>query len=446
MKKLFFALLTGLAILPAGAQTKLTLQQCIDLATENNLTLKQGAASVEFSDRAADQSKLLLLPNLNLGTSYFWNFGFTIDPVTNLPLSNNFQANGYQLNSAMNLFSGGTVSNTIKKSRVDLNVAQLNYKETVENIQFQVIIAYLSVMFAEEQVKITGQKINTTELQLANSQKLVDAGSIPEGNLLAIKAQLSQDQLSKIQAENQLDKTYLDLKLLLQMDPAEKVVIMYPDVKKLNEILQAPVPDANDVANYAIANKAGIKKYVYQLQSDELSKKIAGAAALPSLSLIGQMSTNYSNAIYPPYITEADPYKKQVDNNLSEVVGISLQIPIFNNGQTLLNKQSAELTLINTQLSQQIAINTLRQNVAQAINDMKAALASYDAAVNNYDAAQKAFDFAEKKFNLGTASSFDYTNSINTLASAESGLVQAKYDLIFKAKIIDYYLDKPLDF
>ena len=111
-----------------------------------------------------------------------------------------------------------------------------------------------------------------------------------------------------------------------------------------------------------------------------------------------------------------------------------------------MNKQNAELTIINTQLNQQIAINALRQSITQAVNDMKAAIASYDAALKNYEASQNAFEFAEKKFNMGTASSFDYTNSINVLAQAESSLVQAKYDLIFKAKIIDYYLDKPLDF
>ncbi len=136
----------------------------------------------------------------------------------------------------------------------------------------------------------------------------------------------------------------------------------------------------------------------------------------------------------------------QINNNLSEVVGISLQIPIFNNGQVMLNKQNADLAIINTQLNQQIAINTMRQNVTQAINDLKAAIASYTAAEKNLAAAQSAFEFAEKKFNMGTASSFDYTNAINIKAQAESTLVQAKYDMIFKSKIIDYYLDKTLDF
>jgi len=446
MKKIIFiAFLLGLVEL-ANAQSTISLQQAINIATENNLQLKQGAAGVEYTERASEQSRLLLLPNLNLGTSYFSNYGYTIDPVTNIPTANNFQTNGYQLSSQMNLFSGGSINNTIKKSKTDLQVSTMNYKELVENTQFQVISDYLSVMFAEEQVKIATQKINTTELQLSNSQKLVNAGSIPEGNLLTINAQLAQDKLTSIQAANVLDRAYLDLKLLLQMKPDDQIRIVFPDVTKLENLLSAPVPNANDVADYAIANKASIKKYEYQLMSDELSRKIAAAGAMPVLSLIGQVSTNYSNAIYPPFVTESDPYGVQIDNNLSEVVGLSLQIPIFNNGQVLLNKQNAELTIINTQLNQQIAINTLRQSVTQAVNDMKAAIASYDAALKNYEASKSAFDFAEKKFNMGTASSFDYTNSINVMAQAESSLVQAKYDLIFKAKIIDYYLDKPLDF
>jgi len=446
MKKLFIiAILLG-AQSAASAQKTLTLQESITIATDNNLSLKQVEAGVEFSAKAANQSRLLLLPNLNVGSSYFWNFGFTIDPVTNLPLSNSFQTNGYQASSTMNLFSGGSISNTIKKSKTDLEVSGMNYKEVVENVQFQVIVAYLAVMFAEEQVKIAGQKINTTEAQLNNSRKLAQAGSIPEGNLLTLEAQLAQDQLSQIQAGNQLDKTKLDFKLLLQLDISENIEVAFPDFNQVDKILFAPVPDALTVANYAIENRASIKKFGYQLQSDEYAKKIAAAGAVPTLSLIGQVGTNYSNAIFPPFITEVSPYGTQINNNLSEVVGISLQIPIFNNGTVLINKENANFAYINTQLNQQIAINTMRQNVTQAINDLKAAMASYAAAEKSFAAATNAFEFAEKKFNMGTASSFDYTNAINTKAQAESTLVQTKYDLIFKSKIIDYYLDKPLEF
>lgn len=446
MRKLCLIAIFSAFSLGAFAQRTVTLQECITIATDNNLSLKQGAAGVEFSEKAASQSRLLLLPNFNVGSSYFWNFGYTINPVTNLPVATSFQNNGFQASSTLSLYSGGSISNTIKKSKTDLQVAGMNYKEAVENVQFQVIVAYLAVMFADEQLKIANQKISTTTLQLNNSKKLAQAGSIPEGNLLTIEAQLAQDELVQIQAQNQLDKSYLDLKLLLQMDVTEQIQIVFPDINKIDEILNAPVPDALTVANYAIANRASIKKFEYQLMSDAYAKKIASAGALPTLTLIGQIGTNYSNATYPPIITEADPYGTQISNNLSEVVGLSIQIPIFNNGQVILNKQNANLAMINTQLNQQIAINAMRQNVTQAINDLKAAIASYNAAEKNMAAATNAFEFAEKKFNMGTASSFDYTNAINMKASAESSLVQAKYDMIFKAKIIDYYLDKPLEF
>lgn len=444
MKQVLFALLICLSPV-LFSQTTISLSECLQTALDNNLQLRQGAASVEYSEKASSQSKLLLLPNLNGGVSYFWNFGYTIDPVTNLPLSNNFQANSYQLNTAMNLYSGGSISNTIKKSKVDLQLAAMNYSEAKDNVQFMVISAYLSVMFAEEQLKITNEKIKTTEAQLANSQKLVAAGSLPEGNLLSIQAQLANDQLINIQAKNAVDKAYLDLKILLQMPVDQEIKVVYPQAQKFEEILNMPIPVANEVAAYAIEHKAGIKKYDYELLSNQYSKKIAAAAAMPSLSLFGQLTTNYSNASYAG-VFEPDPYSVQIDNNLSEVVGLSLQIPIFNNGTVMINKQSADLTIINSELNKQIAINTMQQNVTQAINDLKAAVASYGAAKTNYDAAKTAFEFTEKKFNIGSASSFDYTNSINTVAQAESSLVQAKYDLIFKAKIIDYYLDKPLDF
>jgi len=428
------------------AQRSLTLQDCIKLATEQNLSLRQGAAGVQLSERAATQSKLLLLPNVNAGTSYMWNFGYTVDPVTNLPLSNNFQANSYQLTSGLNLFSGGNIANTIRKSQTDLELANMDYTASLENVQFQVIAAYLAVMFAEEQFKVADQKINTTEAQLADSRKLAQAGAIPEGNLLAIEAQLAQDMLAHIQAENQMSSAYLDLKLLIQTDADEAVKVVFPDVNRFAQILEYPVPEVSYVSDYAIAHRASIMRFDLKLRSDEYARKIAGAAAYPTLSLFGQVSTNYSNAEYPQFGIEALPFNEQINNNRSEVVGISLQIPLFNNGQVLMSKQNADLQIINTQLGREIAINSLRQNVTQAVNDLTAAKASYASAEKSFEASKNAFEFAEKKFNAGATSAFDYTNALNLMAQAESLLVQAKYDLIFKAKIIDYYLDKPLEF
>ncbi len=429
-----------------SAQRSVSLQDCIKLATEQNLSLRQGAAGVQLSEKAANQSRLLLLPNLNAGTSYFWNFGYTIDPVTNLPLSNNFQANSYQVNAGLNLFSGGNVANTIRKSQTDLQVANMNYTATIENVQFQVIAAYLAVMFAEEQLKVADQKIVTTEAQLTDSRKLVQAGALPEGNLLAIEAQLAQDQLSRIQADNQVQQTYLDLKLLIQADPAENLEVIFPEVARFDMVKAAPVPEVQSVIDYAITHRASIKVFDYQLQSDEYARRIAGAGAYPTLSMFGQISTNFSNAEYPQFGIEALPFNEQINNNRSEVVGISLQIPLFNNGQVLMAKQNADLSLINTQLNREIAINNLRKTITQAVNDVRAAKASYAAAEKSFNAAVNAFDFAEKRFKAGTTSAFDYTNALNAKAQAESLLVQAKYDLIFKTKIIDYYLDKPLDF
>ncbi len=429
-----------------SAQRVVTLPDCVKLAAEQNLSLRQNAAGVELADKAANQSRLLLLPNLNAGTSYFWNFGYTVDPVTNLPLANNFQANSYQLTAGLNLFSGGNVANTILKSRVDMEVAKMNYQANIENVQFQVIAAYLAVMFAEEQLRGADQKIATTEAQLSDTRELVMAGAAPEGNVLAIEAQLAQDQLTQIQAQNQVNQTYLDLKLLIQADPNDNIQVQYPDVSRFDMVLYAPVPSAQDVIDYAVTHRASIQVFDLQLQSDAYARKIAGAPAYPVLSMFGQLSTNYSSASYPQFGIEALPFNEQIDNNLSEVVGISLQIPLFNNGQVMMSRQNADLQILNTQLNREIAINNLRKTVTQAVNDVIAAQASYNAAQKSFTASENAFDFAEKKFKAGTASAFEYTNALNARAQSQSLLVQAKYDLIFKSKIIDYYLDKPIDF
>lgn len=443
MKRFGTVLLLCLSALFAHSQTVMSLAQCIKMATDKNVSVMQGEANMEFSRHAYTQSKLLLLPSLNAGGTYFFNYGKTVDPVTNLPLTNNFQTNSYFLNSGLTVYNGGINANTIKKASSDLTLSKVSYDAVIQDVKLQVVVAYLNILFAKEELNSAQAKEKTSQQQLDNSTKLADAGSIPRSDLLSLQAQLAQDQLSVIQAQNQLDRNYLDLKVLLQLDPQETIAVVIPDISIFDMILAAPVPNADSVANYAIAHQSSVLKYEYQLQSDLFAEKIALGAGLPSLSLVGSLSTDYSDASY--FGIEPEAYRKQLNDNLGEAFGISLNIPIFNNGQVSLNQQSAQLNYINTQLEQQGAINQLRQNVIQAVYDLIASRASYEAALQSYQAASNAFDFAEKKYNLGSLSSIEYTSALNTRAQSEAMLIQAKYDLIFKSKFVDYYLDKPLD-
>lgn len=430
------------------AQQQMDLRTCVETAVANNLQIRQGSANVYANEYAVQQSRLSLLPNLNFSANYFFSFGRGIDYVTNTYVAQSFQSNSFTMSSNMSLYNGGVKSNTIKKAGYDLEVAKLDQQAMIENIQLNTILAYLQVIYAEDQVVIAENKKAISTNQLENSKKLAEAGSIPAGNLLTLEAQIASDELNLVNARNTVASAYLVLKNILQMDPAEPLQVVPLGEGLLAEVLAAPMPRLNDVIAEAIRNLPGIQRYEYSLKSAESQVKIASGYGLPSLMLIGQLNTSYSNASILPGVPgfEPDPYDVQIDNNLGEVVGLTLSIPIFNNGQVAISKQNASLGLFNTEMQQQLAINDLKTTVTEAWTGLQAAALTYDAAMKSKESAQMAFEFAEAKFQAGASNSLDYTIAVNNLAQADISLSQSKFDYIFKRKVIDYYLGKPIEF
>ncbi|KRP08557.1 MAG: hypothetical protein ABR95_06055 [Sphingobacteriales bacterium BACL12 MAG-120813-bin55] len=439
--------LTCLLVVPAAAQNNaLNLRQCVDMAVGNNLQILQGQANVATNEFAVQQSRLSLFPNLNFSGSYFFSYGRGLDYVTNTFVGQNFQSNNYSLSSNLGLYNGGVKAHSIKKAGYDLEMAKLDQQALIENIQLNTILAFLQVMFAEDQIRVTENRLAISQQQLNDSEKLAAAGSIPEGNLLALEAQLASDELEIVNARNQVAVAYLQLKNLLQLDPAAPLSISYPGQDLLQEVLNARMPELNATIDAAISNLPGIQRFEYLLKSAESQVKIAGGYGLPSLTLVGQLNTSYSDADIGLPGFEALPYTDQLENNLGEVVGLTLSIPIFNNGQVAINKQNASLAYMNAELEQQIAINNLKTTVTDAWTGLQAASLTYQAALRNLEANRNAFDFAEKRFNAGAASALDFVTARNNLASAEISLNQAKFDFIFKRKVIDYYLGQPIEF
>lgn len=431
----------------AKSQTKqLSLEQTIAMALERNISLMQGQAGVQMGENAVKQSKLLLLPNLNFSTNYFWSFGRGIDYTSNIYVTQNFANNDYNLSSSMSLFQGGIINNTIKQTGYDLEVSKLNQQANIDYIELNTLLGYLQIMYSQEQLKVANEKLNLSKEQRSNSQKAFDAGSIPEGNLFTLESQIAANELEVVNAENTLKLAFTDMKNLLQMEYSEEFEIVYPDITIFENALIAEIPSLQTVINEAIRTQPNIQKYEYMLQSKDLNVKIAQGYGLPSLKLVGGLFSTYSSASSIIIGLEPDPYADQINNNFGQSVGLTLSIPIFNNGQVLLNKQQAELDYMTTQLQEKVDINELKKNVTEAYTGLQAAAATYQASARSVDAAQKSFEYEQKRFNVGQSTQLDFISASNALTQAETSLLSAKYDFIFKSKVIDYYMGRPLGF
>lgn len=426
----------------AMAQETWDLEKCINHAVNNNLQVKLQEIAEQLSAYQLSQSKAGMYPSLNGTASYGVNFGRSTDPTTNQFVTQRIQTSGLSLSSSVILFSGLRQLNTVQQNKFTLAASQFQTEEVKNSVMLNVTAGFLQVLMSRENIKSQQEQINLSLEQLNRSQKLVDAGVVPEGNLLNVKAQLANDSLNLINAENTYDLAVLTLKLMLQIDPAADIEFSQGDVSLSNlspDLLAGP----EAVYTTAMGNQPQIKRVEFSVMAAEKGLKATKGLRSPTLSLSGNIRTNYSSYELPPFVVK-DPFFTQMNNNLSQTIGVSLTIPIFNGLSTHYSVKSSHLQLERSKYLQQQVHDQLKQDVYKAYTDAKAAAKRYDATAKNVQALETAFGYTQSMFDLGAVNALDYSTAKANLALAQVTHITAKYDFIFKVKVLDFYQGKPI--
>ncbi|MDX1911389.1 MAG: TolC family protein [Saprospiraceae bacterium] len=457
------------------AQETWSLERCIQYAKDNNITVKQAQANVRTALISERQAKANLLPNVSANANVGQQFGRTIDPTTNQFSTVATTFNSLGLSAGVNVFSGGLINHSIKQASWNLKAATADAEQLVNNLGLQIASAYLSILLGEEQLENAQKRIAQAQEQLNVTQKLIGAGSLPAADQYNIMAQLAQAEQAAVQARNSVELSYLTLKQLLQMEPDFNLIIERPDV---------PVPaDANPEAltlmpvyETATGTQATIRSADYQVKSAQEGIAIAKSAYYPTVSAFANLSSSYSSQLRDfnnpivgdPVLT--DPiilnvngqdvevrqytpssitypnvaYFDQIDQNFGQGIGASISIPIYQNGRTRLNVERARLGLLTAQMRQIQTQQQLKNDIQTAIANARAARLTLEAAQKSFDATDIAYQNTTKRHALGTINTLDLTTARNNRDIAENDLVVAKYDYVFKLKILDFYLGKPL--
>ncbi len=452
------------------AQQTWNLQECITRAQEQSLNVQQSLLAVQDAEISETISKHSRYPSLNAGSNVNWNFGRSIDPTSNTFVSETFFSNNISLNTGVTLYNGGAINNSIKQSEIDTKAAMQDALSVKQNIALSVSSFYLNLLFAKENVAIAEKQLALAQDQLKQINILINAGSRPENERLDLEAQVSSAEQSLVQAQNTVDINTLNLKQLLLLDADVDFDVVIPDntskFQSDNDLLTF-----EEVYATALNTQPNIKAGELREESAAVSEKIAKAALLPSLSFGASLGSNYSNKGlsidgfndviqetdvvfqgmtstigFPQQVpvTSKTPYFTQLDENLSYGVGFGLNIPIYNNYQNRGNIERAKIGIDNAKINQRQQTENLKIDIQQALADMKAAKRSYAAAKKTDEAQKMAFNNASKRFDLGAISTFDLNNSRTAMENAAVNLLIAKYDYIFRSKIIDFYLGKPL--
>ena len=457
-------------------QTAWTLQACLDYAREHNIQLKQLNLQTKTAAVNLKQSKDNQLPNANANFSHGVNLGKNINPATNTFDTQASQFSQLSVGSGITLYNGKKLKHTIAQRELQYELTKLEVEEAATNIDLSLLSAYLQILLAEEQLKVLKDQAKTTELQLEKAEKMVKAGVIPAGDLLDIKAQIANDGLNQLNAENGIDLAYLALAQTLDYYDAITIVtpnIVLPSINDIESMgVQAMYEKAleeqpqlktaqlrSEIANYNVTIAETNKYPVVSLNASvnsvysSLRKDFSVTGADTTWSLIetpylyptGDPIEFPIFGIEPMYQEKNIPYYTQMWDNLGGGINLNVAIPIFNRYQVHNGVELAKIGVENSLLAQEIAKNSLRRSIEQAYLDAKLAARRYEVTQSNIEALQKALNHTEKKFKLGMATTFDYLIAKNNLAIAELNVASAKYEYYFRLKILDYYQGKPLN-
>lgn len=460
-------LLTG----TMAAQEIWSLERCILYARDNNITVKQSEASVRIALLSERQAKASRLPYLNASFNAGEQFGRTIDRTTNTFSTNAIGFNSVGLNAGAQVFSGGQIHHSVKQAGWDLKTAEADAAQTMNNLSLQIAQAYLLILLTEEQLKSAERRVSQSNDQLKVTLKLIDAGNIPMGDKFNLEAQIARDEQSAVTVQNNVELAYLNLKQLLQLEPDYPLKIERPAI---------PIPtDANPdgltlspLYSTASTTQPSIRAAEFRVRSAGEGIALARSAYYPTVSLYAQLSSNFStqyrNAVSTgfsksnptPVVIGVDTvpvsfiqenfafqkvgYFDQFNQNFGQNIGVSVSIPIYQNGRTRLSVERARLAVLSAEMQQTQIQQQLKNDIQTAIANARAGRKQLDAAQKTFASMQTAFKNTEKRHSLGAVNSLELTTAQTNLNIAENDLIVAKYDYLFKLKILDFYEGKAL--
>ena len=450
------------------SQSLWSLQDCINYAFEHNLDIKKQVLVVETGKANLLQTKLNTLPNINAGASTVNNWGRTIDQYTNEFATERVRSDNLYVQGSMTLFSGLHKVNLIKRNQLVLDQSRFYLDNLMDDISLTVAGYYLDILFNKELLMIAREQQAVTEQQVKRMEKLVAAGTLARGDLLNTQAQAALEELQVVESENRLEISYLSLMQLIDYPVNEDFDVLIPRLRSV----EAPSIDitSDQIYSYALLNRPEVKLAELTVDIAHRDISLARGQQSPVLSLSGSWGSGYSGlnqigsnpvysdqeigwtesgeAVFVPRTTyenyDVKAWGDQLNDNNNRSVGFYLNIPIFNGWQTRNTITRAKIAEESAQYDLQNTKNNLRKIIQQSYADAVAALKRFGATRKQVDAQSEAFKYAEQKFDVGLINSVEYNEIKKELTLAQSDLLQAKYDYIFKTTILSFYMGNPL--
>lgn len=424
--------------LQLSAQAKQwTLEDCIRYAIEHNITIKRMVIQKNTAEVDLNTAQMSRLPDLSAGVGQNWNFSRRLEYEVK-----NQGSSTFSISSSVPIFTGFRIPNEIARNKLELQAATENLAKAKEDLSLNIASLFLQVLFNKELVKINKSQMELSESQVQRTSALVDAGKVPSSQLYDIKAQVANDKVSVIQAENNLNLALLDLRQSLELERNTEFDILVPQINDiLTENINSIQP-VNVIFDNALQVKPAVKAQEYMVGSAEKMLKIAQSGYLPTLSLNFGYGTSYYH-LYDKN-NENIPFSKQIKNNAGEYIGLNLSIPIFSRFSVRNQVRNARYNIENQQLVLENVKKDLYKEIQTAYLNALAAQEKYKASQEAIVSTFESFKYAQERYEIGKSSVFEFNEAKNKLVRSQLEEAQAKYDYIFRTKILDFYNGIPI--
>jgi outer membrane protein len=431
----------------------LNLKQCIDIANQNNLDVKDTRQQVRSNQLAMHQAQANRLPSVNANTRVSYSVGRSINDFTNQFIEDPVTSQTYGLNANVVLFNNLSQHYQVKQSELDLSASQTRVKRTQYDVALQVTQAYAQILFDREILANAELTLASTVLQLDRTRKQVDAGVLPAADLLQLEAQRASNEVAVIDAENNLDLSKLRLKQLMIIPAGDAIEIVVPEVNVEENTLEQL--SSTSIYDEALQFQPSVRFARYQIESARYGIEIARADSYPTLSAFGGIGSRYSS-VAPDVIPDGrdengnpqfkeTTYFNQLDFNFNRFIGLQLNVPIFNNLQVRSAVGNARVRLERARINEERIRNDLRQTIEQAYLDASLARKRYAGTQEQVKALEASFENTKKRFNLGATDAITYNQEQNSLNAARTDLIRNKYNLYLRRKLLDFYRGKGIN-
>jgi len=417
-----------------SAQQQLTLEQCIAIALENNRNVKQQELNKQNREIAYNQARADLLPNLNASAGQNFVFGRSIG-LDNTYQNTNSSQTSFSIGSDITLFDGLRMKHNIDARRADVNASQADLDKIRDDIVISVSTAFLQVLLNKELLQISEDQIELTNANIAQRSELIKNGKMAEGEIYELEAQKAKEELNRVQAESNLKLALLDLAQIMEIENVSDLDITAPPAEKL--IGESILLSSDVVYQNALINRPEISGANFRLESAQKEVLMSKAQLYPTLSFGANVGTGY----YHMSNRTNDSFSSQMRNNMSNSVGFSLRIPIFNRFQVRNSIRTAQIAVENNRLEMDKTKLDLRKRIEQAYYNALGANSRWEAAKKSEIAGREAYRFAEQKFESGRANSYELFQAKNNLTQVLGEMAQAKYEYAFRLKILELLKD-----